>query len=123
MIAMMEKYTNNLEEVVAERTEQLQEEKRKTDELLFRMLPRYKNKAVVIDFQCTNTLHLHTKKLLTPHPRVLVDFFSFEIKNNWMLDFTYDKHISDIAEVFYGSSTLGREEELSKPARANCVSI
>ncbi|KAL4224656.1 hypothetical protein ACF0H5_015353 [Mactra antiquata] len=40
MIAMMEKYTNNLEEIVAERTEQLQEEKRKTDELLYRMLPR-----------------------------------------------------------------------------------
>ena len=40
MIAMMEKYTNNLEEIVAERTQQLQEEKIKTDALLYRMLPR-----------------------------------------------------------------------------------
>lgn len=40
MIAMMEKYTNNLEDIVAERTEQLQEEKVKTDALLYRMLPR-----------------------------------------------------------------------------------
>ncbi|XP_053384831.1 atrial natriuretic peptide receptor 1-like [Mercenaria mercenaria] len=40
MIAMMEKYTNNLEEIVAERTEQLQEEKLKTDALLYRMLPK-----------------------------------------------------------------------------------
>jgi hypothetical protein len=39
MIAMMEKYTNNLEDIVAERTEQLQEEKVKTDALLYRMLP------------------------------------------------------------------------------------
>ncbi|XP_061166744.1 atrial natriuretic peptide receptor 1-like [Saccostrea echinata] len=40
MVVMMEKYSNQLEEIVAERTEQLQEEKRKTDALLFRMLPR-----------------------------------------------------------------------------------
>ena len=40
MIAMMERYTNNLEDIVAERTEQLQEEKRKTDALLYRMLPK-----------------------------------------------------------------------------------
>lgn len=38
---MMEKYTNHLEELVADRTEQLEEEKAKTDELLYRMLPRY----------------------------------------------------------------------------------
>lgn len=41
MIAMMEKYTDHLEEIVAERTKELQEEKKKTDELLFRMLPRF----------------------------------------------------------------------------------
>lgn len=40
MVVMMEKYSTQLEEIVAERTEQLQEEKRKTDALLFRMLPR-----------------------------------------------------------------------------------
>ncbi|XP_065051020.1 atrial natriuretic peptide receptor 1-like [Rhopilema esculentum] len=40
MISMMEKYTDNLEELVAERTKQLEDEKQKTDELLYSMLPR-----------------------------------------------------------------------------------
>jgi len=39
MLAMMEKYANNLETVVDERTKQLIEEKRKTDALLNEMLP------------------------------------------------------------------------------------
>ncbi|KAK3753336.1 hypothetical protein QZH41_015271 [Actinostola sp. cb2023] len=39
MIAMMEKYTDHLEDIVSERTKELQDEKKKTDELLFRMLP------------------------------------------------------------------------------------
>ena len=38
---MMEKYADNLEELVIERTGQLIEEKKKTDALLERMLPRY----------------------------------------------------------------------------------
>lgn len=37
---MMEKYADNLEELVIERTGQLFEEKKKTDALLERMLPR-----------------------------------------------------------------------------------
>ena len=41
MIVMMEKYSNQLEELVAERTAQLEDEKRKTDALLYQMLPRY----------------------------------------------------------------------------------
>ncbi len=41
MIYMMEKYSNRLEEVVNERTKQLADEQKKTDELLSRMLPRY----------------------------------------------------------------------------------
>lgn len=47
MVVMMEKYSTQLEEIVAERTEQLQEEKRKTDALLFRMLPRYLWKKIL----------------------------------------------------------------------------
>ncbi|XP_065155989.1 guanylate cyclase 32E isoform X2 [Atheta coriaria] len=40
MMAMMEKYANNLEALVDERTDQLQEEKKKTEALLYEMLPR-----------------------------------------------------------------------------------
>ncbi|XP_077283133.1 guanylate cyclase 32E [Arctopsyche grandis] len=40
MMAMMEKYANNLEVLVDERTDQLQEEKKKTEALLLEMLPR-----------------------------------------------------------------------------------
>jgi atrial natriuretic peptide receptor B len=39
MLTMMEKYANNLEDVVEERTRQLVEEKKKTDMLLYRMMP------------------------------------------------------------------------------------
>ena len=41
MITMMEKYTDHLEDIVAERTSELAAEKAKTDELLYRMLPKY----------------------------------------------------------------------------------
>ena len=40
MLRMMEKYATNLEELINERTRQLMEEKKKTDMLLYRMLPR-----------------------------------------------------------------------------------
>lgn len=40
MMEMMEKYTNNLEDIVNERTRLLHEEKRKTEDLLNRMLPQ-----------------------------------------------------------------------------------
>ena len=39
MFKMLEKYSTDLEELVAHRTEQLEEEKKKTDQLLYRMLP------------------------------------------------------------------------------------
>lgn len=40
MVQMMEKYADNLEELVAEKTVQLMDEKRKTDALLESILPR-----------------------------------------------------------------------------------
>lgn len=40
IMEMMEKYTNNLEDIVNERTRLLYEEKRKTEDLLNRMLPQ-----------------------------------------------------------------------------------
>ena len=39
MISKMEAYANNLEEIVDQRTGELYEEKKKTDKLLYRMLP------------------------------------------------------------------------------------
>jgi len=39
VLKMMEKYAYNLESIVEERTQQLIEEKKKTDKLLYRMLP------------------------------------------------------------------------------------
>ena len=39
MLEKLEKYSSNLEEIVQHRTQQLIEEKKKTDQLLYRMLP------------------------------------------------------------------------------------
>ena len=41
ILAKMEKYTAQLEELVTQRTTALQEEKKKADLLLYRMLPQY----------------------------------------------------------------------------------
>ena len=41
MVCMLEQHANHLEELVAERTQQLEAEQRKTEELLCSMLPRY----------------------------------------------------------------------------------
>ena len=40
MFQMLEKYSNNLEELIRERTELLDIERKKTEQLLNRMLPR-----------------------------------------------------------------------------------
>lgn len=41
VISKMEKYATNLETIVTARTQQLAEEKGRTDELLHKMLPKY----------------------------------------------------------------------------------
>ena len=41
MVTMMEKYSSQLEERVADRTTELAEEKKKTEQLLEKMLPKY----------------------------------------------------------------------------------
>ena len=41
MVQMLEKYANNLEEIVEQRTSELMDEKKKTDTLLYRMMPAY----------------------------------------------------------------------------------
>jgi len=43
MIMMLEKYATHLEDLVAERTCELEAEKAKTENLLYRMLPQYVN--------------------------------------------------------------------------------
>ena len=40
MVQKLEKYANNLETIVAERTKELVAEKEKTDQLLHKMLPK-----------------------------------------------------------------------------------
>lgn len=40
MLAMMEKYSTDLEEQVAQRTIEFREEQKKTETLLYRMLPK-----------------------------------------------------------------------------------
>lgn len=40
LVKMMEDYTSNLESVVAERTQELTEEKKKIDLILYKMMPQ-----------------------------------------------------------------------------------
>lgn len=46
MIHMLEAYSNNLEELVKDRTEELAIEKQKTDRLLYQMLPPYVSRII-----------------------------------------------------------------------------
>ena len=41
MVGLLEKYATNLEELVQQRTAELVEEKKRTDSLLYQMLPKY----------------------------------------------------------------------------------
>jgi len=50
MFKMLEQYSNNLEDLIKERTTQLEGEKKKTDKLLSQMLPPYVNLFVCHSF-------------------------------------------------------------------------
>jgi len=45
LLRRMEQYANNLEALVEEKTEQLSLEKRRSEELLYQVLPRYQNRS------------------------------------------------------------------------------
>ena len=55
MVQMLEKYANNLEEIVEHRTMELLDEKKKTDTLLYRMLPQ----SVVHLYHYLTNEHIH----------------------------------------------------------------
>lgn len=48
LLRRMEQYANNLEALVEEKTEQLSLEKRRSEELLYQVLPRYTNLKIYI---------------------------------------------------------------------------
>jgi len=50
MLQKLEKYADNLENIVQQRTAELYDEKQKTDMLLYRMLPKY-NFLIILRFR------------------------------------------------------------------------
>lgn len=48
LLRRMEQYANNLESLVEEKTEQLSMEKRRTEELLYQVLPRFELHIIYI---------------------------------------------------------------------------
>ena len=67
MIEKLEKYANNLEDIVAKRTEELVIEKKKTDMLLYRMLPQsvlYINVTYLLGTAPTLSVHWTVAKCL-----------------------------------------------------------
>lgn len=76
MMAMMEKYANNLEQLVDERTDQLQEEKKKTEALLLEMLPR----PVAEQLKKGNKVEAETYDLVC-NATILYFFFFFVYKS------------------------------------------
>lgn len=56
LLRRMERYANNLESLVEEKTEQLSMEKRRTEELLYQVLPRSVFPLVFRFFQLNNLI-------------------------------------------------------------------
>ena len=69
MLAIMEKYASNLETQVAERTHLLMEEKKKTDALLYSMLPRYV-RTYALSGRCTISQNLLSANNVMNHEYV-----------------------------------------------------
>lgn len=88
MMAMMEKYANNLEQLVDERTDQLQEEKKKTEALLLEMLPR----PVAEQLKKGNKVEAETYDLVTIYFSDIVGFTAMCVESTplQVVDFLND---------------------------------
>ena len=79
MVKMLEKYAVNLEGIVEQRTQQLTDEKKKTDSLLYRMLP--KSVTIVIISSPNYVLYYSLLKLVLKRRfyliRVYLSYFKF----------------------------------------------
>ena len=69
ILKMMDKYATSLEEIVEERTEQLVEEKKKTDRLLSRLLPPYVSWPLSVDAVIYYKVYSRTSnsRLISPY--------------------------------------------------------
>ena len=81
MLEKMEQYSNNLEQVIAQRTTELMEEKEKTDQLLYRMLPRCVHAmrgaegggarvGAIMAMQCMQALNTNIRRQKISHTRI-----------------------------------------------------
>ena len=78
MLAMMEKYANNLETLVDERTHLLIEEKQKTEDLLHLMLPKpVAEQLKQVCFVFLNGLPFRGRKVDIPSSRILPHVWSW----------------------------------------------
>lgn len=86
MLRMLEQYSSNLEELIRERTEELEIEKQKTEKLLTQMLPPWVTTLV-------HTPHIHMLRIHTPHMHIGAHLFPV----------TNSQHDGYLCEHFYSS--------------------